>query len=74
MSSYKSNQEVYGARSKSAEREAGQPIARCACVRVGDHILMDSETLRNGGKEGASGHGGGGHSAVEQIKKQRATL
>lgn len=49
MSSYKSNQEVYGARSKSAEREAGQLIA--CCLRVGEHILMDSETLRNGGKE-----------------------
>lgn len=65
---------MQGVNQQKGRRDSRLRAALCACVRVGDHILMDSETLRNRGKEGASGHGGGGHSAVEQIKKQRATL
>lgn len=65
---------MQGVNQQKGRRDSRLRAARAACVRVGNHILMDSETLRNRGKEGASGHGGGGHSAVEQIKKQRATL
>lgn len=69
MSSYKSNQEVYGAR---INQRKGRRGSRLRAAR--ERVLTGSETLRNRGREGASGRGGGGHSAVEQIKKQCATL